>query len=76
MTFTTYRIVPSGDYLRIECQECGERCEFIFRGFDPSIPLAEVVCPNHGSSGVWKIDGYDMVKSEKPRRAQIPPFDL
>ena len=30
-----------------------------FKGFDPSIPLAEIICPVHGSVGTWKVDGYD-----------------
>jgi len=51
----------SGDYLRLECNKCKERCEFAFLGFDPSIPLGRVTCPTHGTLWEGKIDGYDIV---------------
>jgi hypothetical protein len=55
----------SGDYLRIECNQCGERCEFAFLGFDPSIPLARVTCKTHGVLWEGKIDGYDIVETHE-----------
>jgi len=55
-----FHVGVSGDYLRIECAKCNERCEFRFKGFDPAIPLAEVICPVHGSCGVYKVDGFDI----------------
>ena len=49
----------SGDYLRLECNRCKERCSFSFLGFDPSIPLVRVICPTHGTLWEGKVDGYD-----------------
>jgi len=63
-----FHLGASGDYLRIECTKCNERCTFKFKGFDPAIPLAEIICPVHGSIGTWKIDGYDPVGSSKGRK--------
>ena len=60
-----YRLGASGDYLRIECGICSALCTFRFKGFDPSIPLVEIICPEHGSIGNWKMDGYDPVGSVK-----------
>ncbi len=51
-----YRIVPSGDYLHIVCEKCGEQCEFDYKGLDPAIPLIEITCPQCGSSGEWKLE--------------------
>jgi hypothetical protein len=55
----------SGDYLRLECAECQERCEFAFLGFDPTVPTARITCPKHGVLWEGKIDGYDIVETHK-----------
>lgn len=55
-----YRIIPSGDYLQVVCESCGETCEFDYKGLDPAIPLVEIVCPKCGTSGEWKLDKAGM----------------
>ena len=55
----------SGDYLRIECAKCNVRCDFAFKGFDPFVPLATIICPNHGKLWEGKIDGYDAVATDQ-----------
>lgn len=50
-----YKIVPSGDYLHVICEKCGEACELDFKGYDPVIPLIQITCPNCGASGKWKL---------------------
>jgi ribosomal protein S27E len=51
-----YKIIPSGDYLQVVCEQCGEICEFDYKGLDPAIPLVEITCPKCGTSGEWKLD--------------------
>ena len=51
-----YKIIPSGDYLKVVCENCGETCEFDYKGLDPAIPLVEITCPKCGPSGEWKLD--------------------
>jgi hypothetical protein len=57
--YQEYKVLPSGDYLQVLCAEHHQRCELSFDGFDPVIPKVEITCPTHGSSGEWKLDGYD-----------------
>jgi hypothetical protein len=58
----------SGDYLRLECNQCRELCSFAFLGFDPTIPLARVTCPNHGTLWEGKVDGFDIVATSEAKR--------
>jgi hypothetical protein len=51
-----YRIVPSGDYIQVICEKCGEACELDYKGLDPAIPLIEITWPECGSSGEYKLD--------------------
>jgi predicted RNA-binding Zn-ribbon protein involved in translation (DUF1610 family) len=55
-----YKIIPSGDYLQVVCENCGEVCEFDYKGLDPAIPLIEITCPKCGTSGAWKLDKAGM----------------
>ena len=50
-----YHIIPSLDYLHVVCAKCKAACSMDFKGYDPAIPLIEIVCPNCGSSGNWKL---------------------
>jgi hypothetical protein len=50
-----FKIVPSGDYLHVVCEKCGEASELDFKGYDPSVPLIEITCQKCGSSGKWKL---------------------
>jgi hypothetical protein len=50
-----YKIEPDGDYLHVVCVKCDGDCTFDYEGLDPAIPLVEIVCPNCGSSKVWKL---------------------
>lgn len=50
-----FHIIPSGDYLHVVCAECEEPCELDFKGRDPSMVKVEIICPNCGSTGDWKL---------------------
>ena len=50
-----YKIVPSGDYLHVICEKCGEPCELDYKGRDPVMVLVEITCPKCGPSGNWKL---------------------
>jgi len=63
----TYKIIPSGDYLQVVCEKCGEVCEFDYKGLDPIIPLIEITCPKCGSSGKWKLDKAGMGFCDKTK---------
>ncbi len=70
-----YRIVPSGDYLHVVCETCGEACEFDYKGLDPSIPLIEIICPKCGTWGEWKLHNagggfYDLTKPSESERGE------
>lgn len=54
-----YSIVPLGDYLHVMCTKHNQPCALSFHGFDPVMPLVEIRCPQCGSSGEWKLHGYD-----------------
>jgi|HubBroStandDraft_1064217.scaffolds.fasta_scaffold220729_1 hypothetical protein len=41
------------------CTGCID-CELSFHGFDPVMTLVEISCPQCGSSGEWKLHGYDV----------------
>jgi hypothetical protein len=62
-----YKIIPSGDYLQVVCDKCGETCGLDYKGLDPVIVLVEITCSKCGSSGEWKLDKagngfYDLTK--------------
>ena len=57
--FQEYRVVLSGDYLHVVCVEHHQPCELSFHGFDPVMPVVEIICPICGTSGKWKLHGYD-----------------
>ena len=61
----------SGDYLRVECNKCKDRCSLAFLGFDPVIPLIRVSCPTHGVLWEGKVDGYDIVNSVDSRESSM-----
>ncbi len=57
--FREYKVLPSGDYLQVVCAEHNQPCELRFHGFDPVMPMVEIICPICGTSGEWKLHGYD-----------------
>jgi len=68
-----YTIAPSGDYFQVGCMKCGEACKLDFKGFDPSIPLIEVICPKCGSSGARKLDraGLGFYRNAKRKQRRL-----
>jgi Predicted pPIWI-associating nuclease len=57
-----FEITPKGDYLHIVCVKCQESSELHFKGHDPTMVLIEIICPNCGTTGDWKLynsgDGF------------------
>ena len=54
------KIIPSGDYIHVVCEKCGEACEVDYKGLDPSVPLLEIRCPKCGDLGTWKLWQFGM----------------